>query len=421
VGALIRETAALAAGQDFRKAVQNGKLVRGLRLLGCALALAGGMALIERGNVTLLLERALLLTTRLPSRTQIEKIDCATKMAAGEDLNIEVQAAGVLPEGGVIVAETASRRSEYKLEREAGGRYGAVIRSVPESLSFRVRLNDATSDPVKVSVFSPPAVLGVQCVEEFPAYTKLPPMARPTGDLSLLAGSVLRVTVTASEPVKEGSVHLAGLEQDLALQVDARSGAAGEIPIPKQGLTGFSIKLVDANGIASRETALYRIEIVPDRPPTIKITHPDEEEAAMSAATEVIAFQAEDDFGVAKVLLHYMVNQGAEKVIEFDLGDATPRQVERRFEWKLEALGLAPGAEIDYWMEAVDANNVTGPGTRVTDHARIKIVTEEEKRAELAERMNDALGSLDGMSQDEDDLAKRLGSQIFQKPGGNQQ
>ena len=105
VGALIRETAALAAGQDFRKAVKNERLMRYARALACVLVAAAGLAGMARGNMTLLLERALLLTTRLPSRTRIEKIECATRIAAGEDLKIEVQAAGVIPQDGMIEAE----------------------------------------------------------------------------------------------------------------------------------------------------------------------------------------------------------------------------------------------------------------------------------------------------------------------------
>lgn len=427
VGALIRETAAMAAGEDFRKAVKTGRLVRGLRLLACVLALAGGLALLGRGNLTLLLERALLLTTRLPSRTRIEKIDCPARIAVGEDLNIEVQAGGVIPAGGVIAARTGSKMSEmseYKLDRDpaGGGRFHAVIRSVPASLDFQVRLNDATSDPVAVTVLSPPAVLGVRCLEVFPAYTKQPSRELPTGHLSLLAGSVLRLSVAASGRVKEGSVHLAGLENDLPLSVDARAPreARGEIPIPRQGLTGFSIRLVDDNGIASRETAVYRIDIVPDRPPAIEITSPGQDEVATASATEVLAFRAVDDFGVAKVFLHYMANDSDEKVIQFDLGADEPRRLERRFEWNLGALKLAPGGAVDYWLEAVDANDVTGPGKGATEHARIKIVTDDEKRAELAGQVDDALGTLDGVSQSEDDLAKTVGSQIFQKPQAKQ-
>lgn len=424
VGALIRETAAMAAGEDFRKAVQTGKLIRALRLLACVLIVSAGLAWLGRGNVTLLLERALLLTTRLPSRTQIEKIDSATKLAAGDDLKIDVRARGVLPQSGMIVAQAGSRSSQYKLDRDPAtvGLYHAVIHSLTASLTYNVRLGDAESDPVTVTVLSPPAVLGVKCLQVFPAYTRLQPTPRPTGDLSLLAGSTLRITVAASGPVKEGSIHLAGLGKDLPLTIDPANPqqAQGEIPIPKDTLTGFSLRLVDDNGIASRETAVYQIDILPDQPPSIKITHPGQEEVATASATEIIAFHAEDDFGVATVLLHYMVNGGAEKVIEFDMAASNPRQLDRRFQWSIPSLKLAPGGTINYWLEAVDANNVTGPGRSSTDRAEIKIVTEDEKRTELTGRMNDALGTLDEVSQSEDDLSKTLGTQIFQKPAPKQ-
>jgi hypothetical protein len=425
VNALIRETASIAKGLDFRKAVKAGRLMRALRILAAVLVAAGILGWVGRANGKLLLERALLLTTRLPSRTQIVKIVCAAKIAAGEDLNIDVQGGGVLPESGAILAHAGSRASEYKLERAAGpaatDHYHDVIRSVPESLSFTVRLGDATSDSLDVTVLSPPAVLSVQPVQIFPTYTKLPPMPRHTGDLSLLAGSTLRLTVQATSPIKSGGIHLAGLEKELPLAVNPANPreTRGEIPIPKDGLTGFSLKLVDQNDIPSRETAVYAIDIVPDRPPVIKITHPGQQEAATANATEAIAFRAEDDYGVASVFLHYTVNNAAEKVIEFDMGGANPRQLERRFDWKLGALKLSPGAVIDYWMEAEDANNVTGPGRGASDRAEIKIVTDDEKRQELTGRMNDALGTLDEVSQGEDDLSKRLGTQIFQKPETN--
>jgi len=419
VGALIRETAAIAAGQDFRKAVKYAHLIRRVRILACVLVAAGALAILARGNLTILFQRALLLTTRLPTRTRIESIQSPAKLASGGDLAIEVQAAGIIPAEGRIITHSGSAAGEYKLERVPGAsRFHAVIHSLSESLTFRALLGDATSDSIPVTVLSPPALLALACLELFPAYTRLPPAIHPTGDLSLLAGSTLHLTLTSSGPVRDGSVHLAGLDKELPLSIDPknRTQPSADIPIPAQGLTGFSLRLVDDNGIPSRETALYRIDIIPDRPPAIKITHPEADESATPAATEVIGFQADDDFGVATLLLHYIVNHAGEKVILLDLAGSTPRHLVRRFDWNLASLKLAPGGQIEYWMEAQDANNVTGPGKTLTDHARIKIVTESEKRTELAERTNDALSSLDQVGQSEDDLARALGTLIFQTP-----
>jgi hypothetical protein len=422
VRALIRETAAMAATLDFRAAASMEMLKRALRMLGCAVALAGVVAWLGWGNMSLLIERALLLTARLPTRTRIEKIVYPAKIAAGDDLNIYVDAAGVIPVDGKIDAQAGGTRSEYTLEGLGGGRFRVVVKNPAESMTFVVHLGDATSDVMTVRVISPPVVLGVKCVEEYPGYTNLPPVDRPTGDMTLLAGSMLRLEVTAGSRVVGASAHLAGVERDVPLTVDAKTGlkAMGTIPIPKAGLTGFSLRLVDADGIASREMAVYQIEIVPDRAPTIKITQPEPNELATTRAEEVIAFNAEDDFGIAQVLLHYIVNHGAEKVIDFDMGGTSPRELTRRFIWKVDSLKLAPGGVIEYWMEAVDGNDVTGPGRGQTERAQIKIVTDEEKRAELAARTNETLDSLDDVSQNEETLAKKVGAQIFQKQGGDQ-
>jgi len=420
VGALIRETVAIAALEDFRKAVKMEKLISSVRLLACALVVAGGVVWMSWGSVVLLMQRALLLTARLPTRTRIEKIECPAKIAEGEDLKIEVDADGVIPADGEIEAQMEGVRSKYRLEGTGGGHFYAVIRNVGASMTFVARLNDATSNVVNVLAISPPVVTRVRCVEDFPPYTKLASIELPTGDLTLLAGSVLRVSVIAGDRIAQASAHLAGLEQDVSLSVDQKIGrlARGAIPIPKAGLTGFSLRLVNADGIASRATAVYPIDIVQDRAPTVEITEPDRNETATAKAEEVVAFNAVDDFGVSKVLLHYVMNHGAEKVVDFHLAGTSPRKVVRRFDWKLETLNMVPGGTIEYWLEAVDGNDVTGPGRGFSEHAQIKIVTDEEKREELAERTSETLGSLDDVSQGEESLAKHVGAQIFQKPGG---
>lgn len=416
VRALLRETAVIAAGQDFRKVVKTARLIRLLRIFSAVFLLSAACAWLAWADMPLLVERALLLTTRLPTRTRIERIDCPVKLAAGEDLLVSVQAGGVIPPNGVLTAQAGPRSSEYELEPAPGGRFSATIHGVTDSLILRVRLNDATSEPLTVSVFTPPAILTVHCVEQFPAYTKLPPAPHPTGDLSLLAGSTLHLTLAASTALRSGVVHLAGPGGDIPLTVDPATPAQASAAIPVRGLSGFSLHVTDVNGISSRETAQYPIEILPDHPPTIQITHPPAEDAATPAATEFIAFHAEDDFGVSKVFLHYVVNNGPEKLVGFDLGGAASRRVDRSFEWDLAALKLAPGGLVDYWLEAVDNNDVTGPGRGSTGHCKIKIVTAEEKRAELSERMDQSYGSLDQVSQSEEEAAKQLGAKIFQKP-----
>jgi hypothetical protein len=44
---------------------------------------------------------------------------------------------------------------------------------------------------------------------------------------------------------------------------------------------------------------------------------------------------------------------------------------------------LREGSLLEYWIEVVDNNNVTGPGVGVSEHQYGKIVSEADKRADL--------------------------------------
>src|SRR5277367_1182603 len=77
------------------------------------------------------------------------------------------------------------------------------------------------------------------------------------------------------------------------------------------------------------------------------------------------------------------------KRIEMDLGDGLPQNLQRRYTLDLSTIKppLTEGTTIEYWMEARDANDVTGPGIGESEHHTIKVVSEVEKKAEVMRRL----------------------------------
>ena len=72
---------------------------------------------------------------------------------------------------------------------------------------------------------------------------------------------------------------------------------------------------------------------------------------------------------------------------------------------------------VDYWVEARDTNNVTGPGIAIIpEHYHARVVSEEQKRADLTNRLNDTLQGLNDVRQGQEELARRLGDIIQEKP-----
>jgi type III secretion system FlhB-like substrate exporter len=73
---------------------------------------------------------------------------------------------------------------------------------------------------------------------------------------------------------------------------------------------------------------------------------------------------------------------------------------------------LAEETTVEYWMEAQDANNVTGPGVGESEHHTIKIVSEIEKKAEIMNRLMDSLSTMTDDLHDQEKINKDLGEVI---------
>jgi len=127
-------------------------------------------------------------------------------------------------------------------------------------------------------------------------------------DLSLLAGSKLKLNVIATSDLKSGSLKLSGSEEELPMALDPAQPRrlTGEFVVPLKGINGFSIQMLDTENMESRDPAVYRIDIIPDRPPTVKLLiRKRKEELVTRQAMMIVGIDALDDFAIAKARLRY--------------------------------------------------------------------------------------------------------------------
>jgi len=268
-------------------------------------------------------------------------------------------------------------------------------------------------------------VANIECRQEFPAYVGQPPQGRSLGDLSLLAGSVLKLKVTATKDLQSAAVQLAGVDSYIAMEGSPSNPRewTSQFSIPAKGLTGFQIQMLDTEKMESRDSAVYRVDVLPDKVPTVRILKPDrKEELVTRVATVPVQFEARDDFAIARITLHYKVdklNEGAEKKIELDLEDQLPRQIRPTYLWNIGSISpdLSEGHLIEYWLTVEDNNDVTGPGIGSSDHQMAKVVSQEQKRDDLLSRAGDYLGSISDVASDQEKLNKSLGQIIKAKAG----
>ena len=448
VRALIEETEAIAAPMDFNAVVPTEKLKR-LGMVAGLVTLLGTVGFIYGGKVsTDLLQRVFLSNTPVPRKTRVSVVEGNKIIGRGDSVRLEAAVAGVIPSSGKLEIKYPGRRpQEFSLEQDLTNRrrFGRTIENVQETFSYILYLNDGQSPAYTVRTIPRPTLLTMECDQQFPAYTRLKPVHRSLGDLSLLSGSQLNIKATATKALRTAALKFAGAAvnpQEPAppgipvmpalqnssgemglLKVSGQNSneLSGSFIVPAKGLAGFSVLLLDTEGMESKDSVVYRVETIPDKPPIIRITYPDRrEELITRQATLPIAFEASDDFEIAKLRLRYKVDtvdDSAEKTVELDLEGGNVQRVKRRHEWKIGELSplLAEGSKIEYWIEAEDNNDATGPGIGSSEHQFIRVVSESDKRADLLNRAGDYLGSISDVAGDQEKLNQKLGAIIRER------
>jgi len=464
VDAMVQDTEAMAAPMDFNAIVSTEKLKK-LGAVAGTVTLLGVLGLVAGGAVSMdLLRRVFLSNTPVPRKTRISIVDGNKVVGRGDTVRLEAWAGGVIPSSGKLEVKYRGRRTlEYNLEqdRESRRRFGRSIENVQDSFTYTFFLNDSESPAYEVKTISRPTISTIQCDQEYPAYTHLKPVHRLLGDLSLLAGSRISLTATPTKPIQAAALKFVGASGSLRmpliagfpplpvlrnvpvemvpLKVTDTKGLElfGSFTVPAKALSGFSVALLDTEGMESRDSAVYRVDCIPDKAPSIRITYPDrKEELITRQAIMPVAFEASDDFAITKVRLRYKVDasgEGAthdsaiqpstdstiqrENTVELDLEEQSPQRLKRRHEWKIGAFNplLSEGTRIEYWIEAQDNNDVTGPGVGTSEHQFARVVSESEKRADLLNRAGDYLGSISDVASDEQKLNDKLGTIIREK------
>ena len=420
----IAETETLAAPMNFADVISTKELSKVLTWAFAILVL-GIFSFMYGGAVSRdLLKRAFLSATLVPRHTRVDVLTGDTRIGHGDTIRIAALARGVVPRAGKLFVKMSGKRTqEYALDKDNEGKFVRALENVQQNFDYTVRLNDGISRQHHVEVVPRPTIASIQCEQTFPAYTKLPNTKRPLGDLTLLAGSKLFLVVATTRDIKQASIRLVGLSNDVPMQLDAQNPRElrGEFAIPTKGLSGFSIEMLDTSGMASRDSAVYRIDVIPDRAPKVKIVYPDRrEELVTRQAVQPIGFEGNDDFRIALARMRYRVGESEDaeiKTIELDLGTNVVKEMKNRYEWNIRDFQppLPEGTRIEFWLEAQDNNDVTGPGIGITEHQLLRVVSENEKRADLLNRAGDFLGTINDVTGDQEKLNFTLGTLIYER------
>jgi hypothetical protein len=248
-----------------------------------------------------------------------------------------------------------SKWEETPMTPRAGGTgYEFLFAALPDDVDYYVAARGVRSGTYKLAVRDLPGVRKLKVTYHYPKWTGLSDKTEePGGDLRAIEGTIADLEIEFDKPVDSAAVAFDN-GTSVKLEGDGVQQHV-QLPIERDGMYHFASL---EGGQPARLTEDYFIEAQKDAAPMVKIDRPGRD-ARVSPIEEVpVLVEAEDDFALHEVALHYSVNGGPERTVDL-LPRAGAKQATGKTLLYLEDLKLSPGDVVGLYAVARDARNIT--------------------------------------------------------------
>ena len=423
VDAMVNQTEKMAQSHDFNEVVPSDDFAKAAMwstVVTCLALIAFNEFQPDSRD---LLNRAFLGEKPVPRKTIIDSIIVEPNevVARGDDVSIRV----VLAENSRVKPRTAeidimyesSARATVHTRTNTNDSYILRLENVRETFTITAKANDGEREK-KVKVVPRPAVRTIEFEQKFPSYTGLKPQKRQRGDLTLLLGSELKIRVTANKSIEGGVVFLKNAdgdtqqEQTLTVTGDGSLQSSAILKLEDLSISGFSVRLRDEYGYESQDEAFYRLTMLPDKPPVVRILEPiRKEEKVTQRATLPIMVSVKDDYGVDNLMLMFSHGNSPPQMVPLKVESTIGRLARVPFDWKIRDLKPSVGMEIKYWVQAYDGR-APEPGMGKSRELTALVVSDDEKRRDLQNRATDSITGINETAARQEKLNVQLGEII---------
>jgi len=287
--------------------------------------------------------------------------------------------------------------------------YRHTFNDVREDFSYFFSAGGARTPHYEVTVIHRPVINNITAVLKFPRYTgarpdTLDPLA---GKIAALSGTRVELTGETSKPVRDGWIRFAsGATASLE---PAAGGFAGFFTVSANDT--FVVEIVDSLGFANEQAVKYPVAVLEDRAPSVEILGPEDGAQLPRTLVADLAYRASDDYGIARITLHFM-REGKDEQFKprpLDLSSAGPlTELEGRTAWSLADENVFPGDKILYYLEVVDNNTATGPSSARTETRRLVVPSLSEIYARIHEEESQQRENLEDVLDKGREIRERL-------------
>ena len=247
-----------------------------------------------------------------------------------------------------------------------GSYYQTTIQHITTPIEYYVQVGETRTPQYRLLVKIPPQIHNFQLTLKYPGYTQLADenLEINQGDLRVLVGTEVTIAGRVSDNVKQAGLVF-DTDKKFSLKLSSDFDFSGSFSVRRSGQ--YYIALEGVNGLANQNPISYRIEVVTDQLPVVKILEPATDVILDDTMRVPLRISAKDDFGLQYLKLVYHIEGANTETTagEFQISvvDFTFPETDTIFDydWDLDLLRLFPEDVVIYHLEAKDNDTISGP------------------------------------------------------------
>ena len=318
---------------------------------------------------------------------------------------------------------STGNRTERAERFDQNREYRVMLKRVSSAMEVRARSGRSRTDWVPVRLVTRPTTEALTLEVTPPAYSKLPKQTLPQGEgpYYLLPGSELKVTGTANKAIAKANLIVG--EQSHEVPLKGKKLFEIDLNAEQVAATRYRVELEDKEkiwGPTSREFVPLRsqdgveftLKHTPDLAPSVKAELIGIGSMVLPGARIPYKCSIEDDFGITASRLKFEWRLDAPDAetqtgsVEIAVPDEA--KIAKRFSFE-DALSLAEidvpaGSGFAFEIEANDNDDVSGPKIGRSTKFLLRVVAEEELRANLLRREKELRQEFESILKRQEDI-----------------
>lgn len=281
-----------------------------------------------------------------------------TALEQGSSLLVMVRFTGTVPSTvELVTGNTPETERRQLLVRSLNDPvFGGSVPDVKEDFRYRVDYDGKRTLDFSVKVFEYPKLERSDVSLTYPAWTKLPEKrTEDTRRASAVEGTRLRLDLQLNKPVAAAVLKPREKEAaEVPLAVDPQKAIATLTDFPLVASQVYELILTDSGQRVNKVPAVFTIEVLPNQPPTIKLTSPKGDQRPSALEEMLFTGTVSDDFGVLAWGMAF-THGGSEPAL-LELGKDGPAGAAQTFQHllRLEEMKAQPDDLISWFVWADD-------------------------------------------------------------------